>query len=94
MMSGYFAYKRYDHELSTADIDDSVCKLIFPRWVLGALHAAAKILDFNSFVKFAEEMDYKDKMAELESFRDFKTRCVAKLLRNSIGLFFRISQKL
>lgn len=93
IMTGYYAYQRYDYKLAAAHIDDGVSNFIFPRWVLGALHSAAKILDFDSFLKLAEEMDYKDKMVELKSINDFKTRCMAYLVRNNIGLFYRISQK-
>ena len=65
---------------------------LLPRWVLGALHSAAKISDYKVFCRLAQDMDYRSQMQRLKGFPERKARILSGMLRLSPLVFYKFIQ--
>lgn len=79
-------------ELSNALEDDKILNLIFPRWILGTLRAAAKMMPYSEFKKLSMKLDYKKNTKGLIKFPSVFTVLIYLILITNLKLFYNINK--
>lgn len=75
IQSGYSGMIRYTKTWK----NKKAAGLVMARWVLGALHSSAKILDYERYREFLEYVSYKRWMKKLKKFPERKARMLSVL---------------
>lgn len=92
IMTGYYAFDAFAKQLTTEYPDDSCVQLIFPRWIIGALHSAARMMDYKGFKSLVAQMDYKPHMSKLLRFKDYRVTILSVTLQISKRMFYSIAR--
>lgn len=74
-------------------ISKNIRKYSFPRWELGTLYTAAKILEYNNYKKIYEEINGKHLHMKLKGYNDSFAIVLAQIARNK-NLFYCVSRLL
>lgn len=93
IMTGYRAFKELDGKtgMSCSGLGRNQC-FIFPRWILGVLHAVSKYMSYGDFKKLANAFDYRQYMRRLYKFPDMRVLLLACLMRCSKRMFYLIAR--
>lgn len=89
ILTGYTAFHALLHETDFLD-GFSERNWILPRWVLGVLNSAARILPYQGFLSVAEQVDYAHCMVALRHFPEWKARLLSRLLLISPGVYYQL----
>jgi glycosyltransferase involved in cell wall biosynthesis len=93
IISGYQGIKALSENLTRNGLYSDVVKYILPRWVLGTLHSAAKLLDWKSYQTLMNELDAPTNMRNISGFPDGKTRILSVLYNISPKLMYTVCRK-
>ena len=95
IMTGYAAFHQLDEKAKNNAVDFGENQnLIFPRWIIGVLHAVSKYMDYNEFEKLADMFKYRDYMRKLYHFPDARVKLLARLNICSKHIFYMIAKLL
>ena len=89
ILTGYTAFHALLHETDFL-AGFSERNWILPRWVLGVLNSAARILPYQAFLSVAEQVDYAHCMTALRHFPEWKARLLSQLLLISPKLYYKL----
>ena len=78
IMNGFKVYKDFTNSLiSEFSKDKNVLDLILPRWELGILYTAAKLVDYDEFLTMYKEMDGKNLKERLKGINEIKATALS-----------------
>lgn len=80
IMTGYYEFIKFTNNINN--------KEIMARWILGALHTSAKIMNYDNFKDIALEMNYRNYVEELGNIKDWKCIVMSFILKNNLKLFY------
>lgn len=95
IMTGYCAFQRLDKQEAPlfAELGEKQ-HLIFPRWILGVLHAVSKYMSYGDFEDLANAFNYRQYMQRLYKFPDMRVLLLARLMRCSKRMFYLVARLL
>lgn len=73
---------------------EEILKYALPRWKLGALYTASKLMNYDDFISTVEIMKGKKIYKELKGFEDIKAKMLSFVLKVSSKLFYDVSRRL
>jgi len=91
IMTGYYGFKSFLDNLNSKGYE-KIVKFIFPRWILGALRASSKMLNYNDFKKLAYRMKYKENTKGLIDFPDVCTKVMYVIMLFNLRLFYFVNK--
>ncbi|SFN58278.1 glycosyltransferase family 2 protein [Proteiniclasticum ruminis] len=91
IMTGYFGFQNFSDNLNYKEYE-KITKFIFPRWILGALRASSKMLNYNDFKTLAFRMNYKEHTKSLFDFPNKSTRIMHMIMMFNLRLFYFVNK--
>ena len=87
-------YKLFCDELSEKYKNYSdICKYIYPRWCLGVLFSAAKVMNKNEYKELYHQLNGRSLLRNLFAFCEIKALCFAALVSSSINLSYNVCRR-
>lgn len=90
ILSGYESIDNLIVKLKKIDNSSKIIKYIKPRWILGMMNSAIKVMEFEEFKHLSSKMNYKLEMKKLCIFPEIKARTLAFLFFCSLNFSYRI----
>lgn len=70
--------------------DFDILQYIVPRWTLGAMRTAAKMLLYTEFMNSIQQLDYKINMKKLKKFPEIRAKILALLAYQFPHLYYKL----
>ena len=93
IQTGVNGFRAYCQKMIDTGEYPEITTRIFPRWMLGVLRTASKILPFSDFTKLLEYSEYQKHLPTILRFPETKARMLSRLLKISPYIFYRFCQK-
>ncbi|MBR4422428.1 MAG: glycosyltransferase family 2 protein [Erysipelotrichaceae bacterium] len=92
---GYLNYKQFTEELAERyPQEKELIKMILPRWKLGTLYTAAKLLKKEEYLTLYNEMNGKDVLKQLKDIHENKAYLLGFVCSLSPDLMYVLSRRL
>lgn len=93
--NSYIEYKNYiDAIFNNYQEYDYIKSLILPRWQLGTLYSAARILDYSEYRRLYDLFDGKNIYERIKTIDELKAIALAMVASISCKLIYKMSNKL
>jgi len=91
IISGFDEMKKLSSEITKSK---KLQKYLLPRWVIGALHSSARMMNYKQFYELAKKMQFKKCAIKLFTFPDIRIAILSLILVLNPSLFYKISNKI
>ena len=89
IMTGYNGIKVMLNQLDKYS-EKNIFDKIMCRWVLGSLHSASKMMNYEDFKSLAIKMNYQNYVINLFFFNDYRVKILACVLSINLKSFYKI----
>jgi glycosyltransferase involved in cell wall biosynthesis len=89
IMTGYNGIKVMLNQLDKYS-EKNIIDKIMCRWVLGSLHSASKMMNYEDFKSLAIKMNYRNYVRNLFFFNDYRVKLLACVLSINLKSFYKI----
>lgn len=93
IITGYNGFIKFVKNIDSSNYDELI-KYILPRWVLGVMRAATKMMDYSCFNELANKMEYKKYIIQLIKIPDYKTKILSLILLFDLKIFYILNRKI
>jgi len=92
ILTGYYGFVEFTSKLRNSEYSD-ITKFILPRWILGALRTASKIMSYEDFVELTKKMNYRKHIKKMILFPEPKAKILSILMLINKKYFYLTCKK-